>query len=255
NWGSVASGGRQIVEWSGVAHGATVKHGGDQIVYSGGVTRGTLLAGGSEIVYGTAYGGRVNLRGLETVYGTASGGTIDRGIIEVASGGTASGTVTFVIGGTLQLDGGASFTGVISGFAVPDRIDLRGISYTSGVTTASFTQATSGSGVLTVTSGTQSVQLTLLGTYVTSNFTLSTDNHGGTRVTDPLVTGAAARVTFADIAPAGLHSGAPGPSSARSYLPSALAANDQAYAGRTLLATGPPGAPDGDPHILVPGSR
>ncbi|HEV2336832.1 MAG TPA: hypothetical protein VGS13_15110 [Stellaceae bacterium] len=184
-WGLVASGGRQIVESGGVAHGAAVKHGAHQIVYSGGVTRGTVLEGGSEIVYGTASGGRVNLRGLETVRGTASGGTIRRGIIEVASGGTASGTVTFISGGTLRLDAGASFTGDISGFAIPDRIDLRGVAFGSG-TTSSFVEALDNtSGMLTVSDGTHSVQLTLLGSYTTANFTLATDNHGGTLVTDP----------------------------------------------------------------------
>jgi autotransporter passenger strand-loop-strand repeat protein len=234
-----------------VASVVTVKHGGNQTVYAGGVARGTVLSGGVETVHGTASGGRVNSGGTETVYGKASGGTINGGLIEVASGGTASGTVSFLSGGTLQLDAGAGFTGAIKGFGKPDlldRIDLRGIAFTLGATTESFSQTTSSSGILTVTSGTNIVHLTLLGVYTTSNFTLATDNHGGTRVTDPPVAPGAPQTTFDDIAPARLPSAAPAPGNPPGYLPGTIAANEPAHAGHTLLATGPPGEHDGANH-------
>jgi autotransporter passenger strand-loop-strand repeat protein len=256
--GTVNSGGRQIVESGGVASVVTVKHGGNQTVFAGGVARGTVLSGGVETVRGTASGGRVNSGGTETVYGKASGGTINGGLIEVASGGTASGTVTFVSGGTLQLDAGASFTGAIKGFTGPnplDRIDLGGIAFTLGATTKSFAQTTSSSGILTVTSGTHIVHLTLLGSYTTSNFKLATDGHSGTLVTDPPIAGGVSQLTFADIAPARLFSGAAAPGNPSSYLPGALGTNEQAHGGQTLLATGPPGGPDGANHhslLLAP---
>ncbi len=219
------------------------------------MTSGTVLEGGSEIVYGTASGGRVNLRGLETIHGTASGGTIDRGVIAVASGGTASGTVTFISGGTLQLDTGAGFTGIISGFAVPDRIDLRSVVFGAG-TTMSFTEAVGNtSGTLSVSDGTNTANLMLLGLYTTSSFALSTDNHGGTRVTDPQVAGGAPQVTFADIAPAGLRAGAANPGTWPNYLPRALAASVEAHTGETLLATVSPVEAGGGHNPLHPAPR
>jgi hypothetical protein len=49
-----------------------------------------------------------------------------------------------------------------------------------------FTEAANNlSGTLMVTSGSETANLTLLGQYSTANFTLSSDGHGGTIVTDP----------------------------------------------------------------------
>jgi hypothetical protein len=48
------------------------------------------------------------------------------------------------------------------------------------------------SGTLTVTDGTHTAQIALLGQYVTANFHLSADGHGGTLVKDPPVSSAAA---------------------------------------------------------------
>ena len=44
------------------------------------------------------------------------------------------------------------------------------------------------SGTLTVTDGTHTANLTLLGIYAPGNFTLSSDLHGGTIVNDPPLT-------------------------------------------------------------------
>jgi hypothetical protein len=62
---------------------------------------------------------------------------------------------------------------------VTEEIDLRDITF-SNITTETFTQNT-----LTVTDGTHTANLTLLGQYSTANFTLSSDGHGGTLITDP----------------------------------------------------------------------
>ncbi|MGC2411790.1 MAG: NF038122 family metalloprotease, partial [Stellaceae bacterium] len=239
NLTTINSGGSEIVSAGGVASGVTVKAGGIQAIFAGGTARRTVLSGGTE-----------------TVHGKAIGGTIHGGLFEVASGGTASGFVSFVSGGTLQLDAGASFTGAIKGFAIPDGIDLRSVAFGAG-TTKSFTEAASHtSGTLTVTSGTHTVHLTLLGVYSTSNFNLATDNHGGTLVTDPPLVAAAPRLTFTDITPARLRVGAATPRNPSNYIPGAIAANEEAHAGQTLLATGPPGAADGgDHHPLLPAPR
>jgi hypothetical protein len=69
-------------------------------------------------------------------------------------------------------------------------IDLRGLAYNSGSSTVSWTQKTSGanaSGTLTIKEGTQTQSFTLIGTYTTSNFSATSDGHGGTLITDPPV--------------------------------------------------------------------
>ncbi|MGC2415831.1 MAG: hypothetical protein WA459_24430 [Stellaceae bacterium] len=252
--GTVAKGGHQRISAGGAVSGATVKSGGSQTVLSGGVAHGTVLSGGTEIVSagGRASGTTLSKGGTEIVHGKASGGTINGGLIEVASGGTASGTVTFISGGTLQLDAGAGFTGAIKGFTGPspvDRIDLRGIAFSSSGTMRKFVEAASNtSGTLTVTSGTHTVHLTLLGKYTTSNFKLATDGHGGTLVTDPPAAAAASRTTFNDIAPARPLAGAAIPTGLLSCVTGAIADNKHACAGQTLLETGPPGEPGGSGH-------
>jgi len=48
-----------------------------------------------------------------------------------------------------------------------------------------------------VTDGTHTANLTLLGQYSTGNFSLASDGHGGTVVTDPLVGSAGHAALFA----------------------------------------------------------
>jgi autotransporter passenger strand-loop-strand repeat protein len=132
-----------------------VLNGGDEIVSSGGFADATAISGGT---------------------------------LEVASGGTA-GAILFGNSGTLQLDALMAFGGTISGFHTPaDEIDLRGLAFTSGTTNLSWTQLTSGangSGTLTVTSGAEIQNLTLLGQYSTANFSATSDGNGGTLIIDP----------------------------------------------------------------------
>jgi hypothetical protein len=108
----------------------------------------------------------------------------------VTSGATG-GNVTFASGGILQFDSLMAFGGTISGFTLGDEIDLRGLAYTSGATNLSWTQLTSGanaSGTLTVKEGSQTQSFTLVGSYTSANFSVTSDGHGGTLVTDPPIT-------------------------------------------------------------------
>ncbi len=161
--------------------------GGLEVVSSGGTAFSTLVSSGGSAVVSSG--------------GTASGAAIRGGKLEVASGGKA-GTVDFGSGGTLQLDTSQQFSGTVSGFAVPDQIDLRDIAYTSGATHLTWTQHT-GSGTLAVTSGTHSATLTLDGTYISGEFHLATDGSGGTLVTDPPVTIVPAGGNQTIVAPSG----------------------------------------------------
>jgi hypothetical protein len=94
--------------------------------------------------------------------------------------------------GTLKLDAssannGNSYTGAISGFGAQDQIDLADIGFGNGITTTPnyAPNGENSSGVLTVSDGTHTANLALLGQYMASSFVLSTDGHGGTLITDP----------------------------------------------------------------------
>jgi autotransporter passenger strand-loop-strand repeat protein len=142
------------------------------------VASGTVISGGGEIV---------------SSGGSALATTISGGTLEVASGGTASGVV-FSSGGTLQLDASSHLSGTISGFHLGEEIDLRGLAFSSSSSTLTWKQTTSGanaSGTLTVKEGTSSTTLTLVGSYTASNFSATSDGHGGTLITDPPITGGA----------------------------------------------------------------
>ena len=109
----------------------------------------------------------------------------------MASGGsTGSGAVTFTnAGGILQLDDSQHFHGLVASFASPsgvtEEVDLQDIVF-SKRTHATFKEDKNHlSGTLTVTDGTHTASLTLLGQYSTGNFNLASDGHGGTIVTDP----------------------------------------------------------------------
>ena len=78
------------------------------------------------------------------------------------------------------------FGGLVAGFAQPDVMDLMDIAYHSGTTSLAWAQSGT-SGTLTVTDGTHTAHLTLLGQYVAGQFHIASDGHGGTMVTDPPV--------------------------------------------------------------------
>jgi hypothetical protein len=97
------------------------------------------------------------------------------------------GTVTFAsTTGTLKLDNSTSFAGTVAGMAGSDTLDLADINFAT-IGTPSFS-GTSTAGVLTVTDGSHTANIALLGSYIASTFTVSSDGHGGTFVGDPPTT-------------------------------------------------------------------
>ena len=106
----------------------------------------------------------------------------DGATAEIPGASAQSVTFTGTIG-TLKLDDALAFTGQISGLTGSDSLDLADVSYGAN-TTASFAGNASG-GTLTVTNGTETANIALLGDYLTSGWTLSSDGHGGTVVVDP----------------------------------------------------------------------
>jgi hypothetical protein len=102
----------------------------------------------------------------------ANGATVD-------IGGPSAQSVTFTgTTGTLTLEDPRAFTGVISGLAGADAIDLSGLAYGAN-TTATFLGNASG-GTLTVTDGAVTARIALSGNYLSSTWTLSSDGKGGT---------------------------------------------------------------------------
>src|SRR5262249_48099279 len=91
-------------------------------------------------------------------------------------------------GGILQLDDSQHFQGLVAGFASPsgvtEEIDLRDIAFGNS-TNERFVEALNHlSGTLKVTDGTHTANLTLLDQYSTADFSLASDGHGGTIITD-----------------------------------------------------------------------
>jgi hypothetical protein len=129
----------------------------------------------------------------------------------VTSGATFSGTVTFVSSGGLTLGNSQAFAGLVAGFSGTNVfMDLQDITYigsgSAGATTVSWTQIVSSganaSGTLMVSGGGHSADLTLLGQYVTGNFSIFADSNGGTLVFDPPIAAADSATTLVNAHPA-----------------------------------------------------
>jgi hypothetical protein len=124
-----------------------------------------------------------------TVTGAVTGG----GAALIGSGGTlefgaaSNAAVDFDPGatGTLQLDHSHDFSGTVAGLSTQNSIDLRDINFLA-VQTPTFSGDASG-GTLTVTDGTHIANIALIGNYLASTFATTSDHHGGTLITDPIV--------------------------------------------------------------------
>jgi large repetitive protein len=86
--------------------------------------------------------------------------------------------------GTLKIDTSADFTGTIGGqIASGNLIDL--VDITAGANATVAYSGNNSPGTLSVSDGTHSANITLLGNYMASSFVASSDGHGGTLITDP----------------------------------------------------------------------
>jgi autotransporter passenger strand-loop-strand repeat protein len=183
---------------------ATINRGGIEVLNSGSFD-GFATVRGTQFVEagGHADSADVLAGGIQSVLagGLETNTLIDGGLVELTSGALAGGPATPInfstdnAGGTLALDFSQGFTGAIAGFASPsgvsEQIDLKDIAFGPN-TTRSFLEAGGNtSGTLSVSDGTHTANLTLLGLYSTANFTLSSDGGGGTFVRDPAVVASA----------------------------------------------------------------
>jgi len=114
--------------------------------------------------------------------------------LTVASGATVElhaafdGLVTFAGStGTLKLDQSQSFSGTIVGFGGQDQIDLGDVGYGAKSTLGYLANSNNTGGTLTISDGTHTATLALLGQYIAGSFVAASDGHGGTLVSDEVL--------------------------------------------------------------------
>jgi len=196
---------------------------GDNLTVSGSMAATTFsdfatVEVGEGAIFTVAAGGTIAASQTLIDQGTATvaGALTNTGILEVTEGiltvdGAVTGTGHTVIkGGTLdfassftqnvdfsgktgvlELAQSQRYTGAITGFSLTGgtSLDLRDIGFaSSGEATFSGTAT---SGTLTVTDGTHTAHITLMGDYLSSTFIASSDGQGGVTVIDPTKGGSA----------------------------------------------------------------
>jgi autotransporter passenger strand-loop-strand repeat protein len=181
----------------GTASSTTVS-GGTVTVSSGGTAANTTVSGGNLLVSngGTAVSATI-FSGAERVSsgGTINGATLSGGTVEIFSSGTAGSSTITISSGTLILDDSVHFSGSIAGLLTSgvQNVDLVDISVATLQTLAYSDSGTSGT--LTVTDGTHTALLHMIGTYTQASFKTTNDGGGGTLLTDPPVSSGAGVAT------------------------------------------------------------
>ncbi len=159
---------------------------GANIVVNAGMLEATG-SGGLDVAGGVANsgnlwadGGNITIHGDVTGNGSA---LIDHGAT-IEFGGASSTNTMFAANdtGTLKLDSSVGFVGTVTGFAANDQIDLGDIHAASAV--LSFADNGSGTGgKLTVTDGTHTANIALVGAYDPAGFHLDPDHALGVVIT------------------------------------------------------------------------
>jgi len=144
-------------------------------------------------IIGTVSGTDYALQSLEPSFhqdlngdGLIGPSTIGAGAtLEVIS--TYSGQVSFTAStGILELLNSSGFAGTVAGMTGQDTIDFADIDPTK-VQQPTYSGTASG-GILTVTDGSHTANIALVGNYIASTFVRSSDGHGGANVVDPSAT-------------------------------------------------------------------
>jgi len=124
---------------------------------------------------------------LTAADGVSGGTTISAGVLELGSGGSLGGAVTFANAGvpeTLRLDTGSNqLGGSVGGFARNDDIDLGFLGFNASLSAVWQENAGNTGGTLSLEeNGSTLATLSLTGQYVSANFSLANDGHGGTTI-------------------------------------------------------------------------
>jgi hypothetical protein len=137
---------------------------------------------------------------------TVEGAVTGAGVVHVHGGEVDFGSaftehVTFGADGVLALSQSQNFTGAVFGFSTTGTtsLDLQDINFATATAKYSGTTA---SGILTVTDGTHTAKIDLIGDYLASTWELSADSGTGTMVKDPTAKSPAASPVHALVAAA-----------------------------------------------------
>jgi len=145
---------------------------GDCVIDSAVDNTGTLEANGGTLTLDAAVTGS---------------GVVDlaAGMVVIGNAGAAE-TVAFTgKKGALELDQSQTYAGQVSGFSTKGKttLDLRDVGFVSA-NEATFS-GTKTSGMLTVSDGTHTARITLVGNYTNATFVASSDGEGGVNIVDP----------------------------------------------------------------------
>jgi hypothetical protein len=144
-------------------------------------------SGGLEIHSDVANSGLIWANGGNVTVGgavTGTGSAMISGAAALEFSGLVTENIQFAQAttGTLKLDNSAKFTGTVSNFGAGKQLDLGDIGFSAASMTYTENQQATG-GTLTVTDGTHTANITLLGQYSADGFQASDDQHMGTLIT------------------------------------------------------------------------
>ena len=159
---------------------------------------GGLVIAGAVANFGTlsAAGGKLTIDGAVTGPGIAmiaGTGTLEFGAASAENTSFTPGAARILI-----LDQSSAFTGVVSGFAAGDAIDLTDLAFGSD-TALSYIDNGAGGGVVTVGNAVQVVGLALLGQYAAAGFHAQGDPGGGTLITYSLQTSSSDAISLTNL--------------------------------------------------------
>ncbi|MGI8839594.1 MAG: beta strand repeat-containing protein [Caulobacteraceae bacterium] len=161
--------------------GAVTLAAGQSVISSGSLTLGDKKDKVANAGTIETLGGTVTVRGAVTGAGGAA--SINGGLLDFASSFNQDVTFTGTTG-TLELAKSQSYSAIVTGFSKTGgtALDLADIAF-AGAGEATFKGSKTG-GVLTVTDGTHTATINLVGDYRSNSFVASSDGHGGTIVVD-----------------------------------------------------------------------
>jgi len=103
----------------------------------------------------------------------------------VTLGSAYAGTVDFYTStGTLRLENSSSFAGTVAGLHGQDTIDFADIGFGANSTLGYAPNSNNSGGTLSLSDGTHTANIALLGSYMASSFVAASDGHGGTLVSE-----------------------------------------------------------------------
>jgi hypothetical protein len=165
---------------------------------SGIVNTGTINAGfsgGNFTISGANFtnNGTVNVANADKLSitvpldGNGSISLASQGNVEINGSVAAAQTIAFLDGGNdvLRLDKSMQFAGTISGFTGTNALDLADITSGASATIGYAPNSGNTGGTLSVSDGTHTATIALLGQYTAASFAAASDGHSGTMITDP----------------------------------------------------------------------